>query len=341
MKIAIHDFDESFSTRWVIYCEGYGVSYKLVDCYASNIMEQLEGCDALMWHWHHGDPKAVLFARQLTYSLEAAGKKVFPDSKTCWHFDDKVGQKYLLEAIGVPMVPSYVFYDKASAINWVERTSFPKVFKLRGGAGSSNVMLARTKSDAKRLVSKAFGRGFSQFNRWGRLKDRWINLKSVRGGLLDVLKGCFRVILTPAYAKAMQREKGYAYFQEFIPNNDADVRVIVVGSKAFAIKRMCRDGDFRASGSGEISYERSDIDVRCVQTSFEVSKKINAQCLAYDYVFDENGNPLIIEISYGFAVEAYDPCPGYWDDSLTWHEGSFNPQTWMVELMLEITNKIL
>ena len=87
----------------------------------------MSDCDALMWNWDHTNPKDVLFARQLTYSLETMGKKVFPDSRTCWHFDDKVGQKYLLEAVGAPLVPSYVFYDKDEAIAWTERTEFPKV----------------------------------------------------------------------------------------------------------------------------------------------------------------------------------------------------------------------
>ena len=35
----------------------------------------------------------------MTYALEHKGIKVFPDSKTCWHFDDKVGQKYLFEEL--------------------------------------------------------------------------------------------------------------------------------------------------------------------------------------------------------------------------------------------------
>ena len=42
---------------------------------------------------------------------------------------------------------------------------FPKVFKLRGGAGAANVKLVKSKRDFIKLINKAFGRGFSQFNR--------------------------------------------------------------------------------------------------------------------------------------------------------------------------------
>jgi len=44
---------------------------------------------------------------------------------------------------------------------------------------------------------------------------------------------------------------------------------------------------------------------------------------------------LIVEICYGFAVEPYDACPGYWDEGLNWVEGGFVPQEWMVALLLK------
>ena len=83
-----------------------------------------------------------------------------------------------------------------------------------------------------------------------------------------------------------------------------------------------------------IFYAKDDIDLKCVQISFEINQKIKSQSIAYDFVFDENNNPLIIEISYGYAVEAYDKCPGYWDGKLNWHEEEFNPQEWMVEILI-------
>ncbi|WP_175476654.1 hypothetical protein [Syntrophus gentianae] len=154
IMIGIHQRTGSFSDKWIEYCTIHKIGFKLVNCYDSDIIYQLKDCAGLMWHWAQYDSKAILFARQLTYSLEHIGKKVFPDSKTCWHFDDKAGQKYLLEAIGSPLVKSYIFYDKEKAIEWANETSFPKVFKLRGGAGSVNVKLVTTSREALHLISK-------------------------------------------------------------------------------------------------------------------------------------------------------------------------------------------
>lgn len=332
MKIAIHNFTNSFSERWIKYCEQNCVDYKLVDCYASNIIEQMQDCDGLMWHWNQADPKAVLFGRQLTYSLETMGKKVFPSSSTCWHFDDKVGQKYLLEAIEAPFVQSYCFYDKKDALEWVEKTGFPKVFKLRGGAGALNVKLAHTKNDAKKLIKQAFGKGFSPVASY--TADYKTKLKRAKSlsAVWGKIKRAPEVISKASIAnKVMGKELGYVYFQEFIPNNDSDIRIIVIGDKAFGLKRLCREGDFRASGSGKIIYDKEQIDERCVEIAFETSEKIKAQCLAYDFVFDEKNNPLIVEISYGFTVKAYDDCPGYWDRDINWYEGKFNPQAFMAD----------
>lgn len=327
----------SFSDGWIRYCNDNGIDYKIVNAYESDIIEQVADCDAFMWHHHHGNYIDVLFAKQLLYSLQRVGKKVFPDFNTGWHFDDKVGQKYLLEAVGAPIIPSYVFYTEKDALNWIENTSFPKVFKLRGGAGSSNVKLVKTKNYAKKIVKKAFGKGFPQFGRTDYLKERYKKWKNGKDSFLGVCKGFYRLFFPPEYSKMHGREKGYVYFQEFIKDNKFDIRVVVIGNnKAFGLKRMVRKNDFRASGSGDIIYDKSGIDERCVRVSFDIAKKLGTQSLALDFIFDEGNNPLIVEISYGYSIKAYYKCEGYWTDDMIWHEGNgFDIEGWMVENLIK------
>ncbi len=333
MKIGIHESKGSFSDRWIKYCQDNKISFKLVDCYCTDILKQLSDCDALMWHFNHKGPKESKFAKQLLYSVAASGRKIFPDYNTVWHFDDKVGQKYLLEAIGAPLAPAYVFYSKQEALNWAAQTDYPKVFKLRNGAGSDNIRLVKSKNQAMRLVNKAFGRGFKQYEGWSNLRERYRKYRIGKTTLWDVVKGIIRLAHTTEYSRMTGREIGYVYFQDFIPGNDHDIRVIVMGDKAFAIKRMVRKNDFRASGSGFILYEKEHFNDETIRLAFEVSEKLKVQCMAYDFVY-LNDKPLIVEISYGFAKEGYDSCTGYWDKNLNWHEGKFNPYGWMVEDLL-------
>lgn len=76
--------------------------------------------------------------------------------------------------------------------------------------------------------------------------------------------------------------------QDFIPNNDHDIRVIVIGDKAFAIKRMVRKNDFRASGSGNILYDKLQFNVESFRLAFEINNKLHSQCTAMDFIYQNN-----------------------------------------------------
>lgn len=334
MKIAIHHAQSSFSEKWIDYCDKKNINYKVVNCYENDIISKIEDCDVLMWHFHHASPKDILFAKQFLYSVEASGKKVFPNFKSAWFFDDKIGQKYLLESLKIPTIPSYVFYDRKSAERWTEDVKHPIVFKLRGGAGSVNVKLSKTKKETLKLINKSFTTGFkhSSLVPFKEVYNKYINNKT---NFKSVIKSFLRNFIPTEFSKVNGREIGYIYFQDFIPNNDSDIRVIVIDNKSFAIKRMVRENDFRASGSGNILYDKEIFDLETINLSLNISKNLGTQCLALDFVYNQNKEPLVVEISYGFAISGYDNCPGYWDENLVWHEGKFNPYGWMVDLMIK------
>lgn len=334
MKIAIHHTPNSFSDRWIDYCTRKKINFKIVSCFDNNIVQQLKDCDALLWHHHHEDFMDVISAKKILFSLEHAGIKVFPDFFSSWHFDDKVAQKYLLEAINVPLVPSYVFYDKQKAIMWANKTTYPKVFKLKGGAGSANVKLVKNKHECLRFINKAFGKGFKQFDGVGYFLESIKKYNSGMKSFKQLIKAFGRMIISTKYSKNTFRERGYVYFQDFLKNNDSDIRVIVIGDKAFGLKRMVRKGDFRASGSGDIVYDSSKIDVKCVKMAFDANKNIKSQSIAYDFIFNSENNPLIVEISYAYSTDAYDKCEGYWTEDLQFHKGQFIPQDWIIEQLI-------
>lgn len=172
---------------------------------------------------------------------------------------------------------------------------------------------------------------------WGSLKERWRKFRMGSFPFFEVIKGSVRLFYAPPYARYGSNEVGYAYFQDFIPNNDSDIRIVVIDGKAFGLKRFVREGDFRASGSGKFAFERELFDERCVSIAFQVCDRLTLQVGVFDFVFDEKNNPLIVEISYGYAHEAYDNCLGYWDENLVWHEGKTIKEEWMVDLILNYT----
>ena len=334
--IAIHTKSGAFSNEWVAYCEDNGVTYKQVDCFSSDIIRQLSGCKALLWHWPHHDYRAQLFARQLIASVEAMGLVVFPSAATCWHYDDKVGQKYLLEAIGAPLVPTHVFYDREKAMQWVEQATFPMVWKLRGGAGSQNVKLVKSRIAAQSIIQRSFGSGWKN-SRLSPLRDRLWHFRRDKTltSFMSIGKGAARAIFPHENDLRVTLQRDYVYFQDFIPNNDCDIRVLVIGERAIAIKRMVREGDFRASGSGAIVYDPAQIPQECLHLAFEVTSALKSQSCAFDFVRIKN-KYAIVEISYAFSPAAYKVCDGYWDRSLVWHTAPVTPERFMIQDLLEV-----
>lgn len=339
MKVAIHLNANSFSDRWIKYCIDNNIKYKIVDAFDNDIIDQIKDCDIFLWHHHHSKYKDVLVAKKILFALDHANIKVFPDIKTGWHFDDKVSQKYLLEAIKVPMVPSYVFYDKKEAKQWIKDRNFPIVFKLKGGAGSANVRLIKNEREAFRIIDKAFKDGFPQFDSFSNLKEKISKYKEGKVEFLTVLKAMVRLFITTEFSKKQAPERDYVYFQDFIPNLDSDIRIQVIGNKIFGLKRFVRENDFRASGSGNfIEFNEENIDKEILKIAIEAKNKLQSQCLTLDFIYNKN-QPQIVELSYGFPTEFYDNCIGYWDEDLIWHKANVSPQSWIIESL--IGNEVL
>ncbi len=334
-SVAIHDRPGSFSDRWFERARCLGIQHASVDCLRSTIISELRGHSGLLWHWTHERATDLLIARSIIQAAETMGLRVFPDSATCATFDDKLGQKYLLEAVSAPLAPTHVFFTEDAALEWIETAGFPKVFKLRRGAGSSNVHLVPNAGMARRLVHRAFGKGFSPAAsplqdaslRYARAKARG----DLRGAALRLPRTLF-----DSYRRAsqMDHERGYVYFQEFFPGNAYDTRVTVIGDRAFAFTRNVRKNDFRASGSGSIDYDLSRIRPECVAIALEVAHNIGAQSLAFDFAVDGEQRPHILEISYCYQAKAVYDCPGYWTRTLEWHAGHVWPQDAILDDML-------
>lgn len=309
------------------------IPFKIVDCYSSDIIKQLEECDALLWHFHHKNPKDILFAKQLLYAVQVSGKKTFPDFNTGWHFDDKVGQKYLLESINAPLVSSYVFFSGEEAARWAQSTTYPKVFKLRRGAGSSNVRLIKSKRQAINTINKAFSSGFRLYEPIGGIKERWRRFKEGRSDLRDLFEGVGRFFIKTDFERTMGNEKGYVYFQDFVEDCSFDIRVKVVEKKLWAFKRLVRENDFRASGSSLFLNAPEEIPLELIRTAFEICNKLKINCVAFDFVISNEKKPLLLEMSYAWGYDKYNKSQyqGYWDQDLNWHQCEFNPYGWIIE----------
>lgn len=119
MTLAIHN-GTSWNEKWINYCIKNKIAYLRVNCYETEIINQLKenGITHLMWHFHHSKAKDILMARNVLYAAAKMGIKTFPDFDTCWHFDDKISQKYLLEALDAPF--KFIIHTNSNGKRYVK-----------------------------------------------------------------------------------------------------------------------------------------------------------------------------------------------------------------------------
>lgn len=202
---------------------------------------------------------------------------------------------------------------------WAASAKYPLVLKLTGGAGSVNVKLVKNLEETLVWI----GRLFSQ--RLISLADAQFQPYAAKQRLKNAAKSILRGDKAVFYDDGFEAQSGYAYFQEFLPNNEFDTRVTVIGNRAFAFRRFNRDDDFRASGSGKIDYNPKEISSEFVELAFEVARKLGTQSCAIDGLW-RGKEPVIGEISYTYASWAVQACPGHWDSNMNWHEGHMWPE---------------
>jgi glutathione synthase/RimK-type ligase-like ATP-grasp enzyme len=344
MKVAIHQnkkkFDHStgWDKPWIKYCEENNIPYETVDCFQPDIINNLKEFDCLLWHFNNYSYSDMLFAQSILYSAKQMGLKVFPDFPDAWHFDNKIAETYVLQSVNAPIPQSYIFHLYDNVKQWVNGNGFefPIVAKLKSGSGSHNVKLLQSKNELLSYAKRMFGRGFSPHpSIFYKAKSNYNSSKGNKDLIKSRIKRIPEFYRTYKNARKFPNEKEYAFFQEFIPNNGYDLKIVVVGDKLGFIARHTRKNDFRASGGGDIYFDTSLITKNIIDSAFDTSDKLGFQCMGYDYVVDtKTDKGKIVEMSYGFSHTALLQANGYFDRAGIWHDDPLNAPEEIVRNML-------
>ncbi len=285
--------------------------------------EIVSSIDLIIFHWVYIDRDQQMAESLIPVIEKEIGIKCFPDWSTFWHYNNKIKQYYLLKAHNFPVIESYIFWEKTDAEAWLNDAEYPLVFKLSRGAFSQDVILVKTKVHAQKIINLMFGKGAKSGDLFDADNSWVLNQYKKKRKLAGTLK---QKLLKRHIALKWEIEKGYALFQQFMPENDYTTRITIIGDRAFAFIINNVEGDFRAFDMQQIDFDPANIDVECVNLAFQISKTLGFQCMAYDFLLDENRKPVVCEMGYtSYALDLYN-CTGYWDSSLDWHPGHFWPQ---------------
>lgn len=347
MRILVQRNSGYFFPRWMEYLTKLGAVSVSIDFLSGEPIPRPDTYAGVMWHLSM-EPSILQAVESFLSPIEFyLGKKVFPNYATRWHFENKFSQKYLLESLGAKTPSTFCFWSRECALDWVSSyKDFPLVHKKGRGAGSVNVTLVRSRKHAERLINEAFSpRGTWHQNGYIQISGRK-GLKKLTSILFNHLARLMDSAVHLAYGKMpylprkfWMPEKDCVLFQEFLPGNDFDTRVTIIGNRAFGFRRWNRPGDFRASGGGNLDHCIKGIDPRCIESAFQVSDNAGFQSMAYDFLYNTKGEPVICEISFGYQNIAVYECPGHWDRKLNWSEGHMWPEEAHVLDMLVLTQE--
>ncbi|TQE98978.1 MAG: hypothetical protein FKY71_10970 [Spiribacter salinus] len=296
---------QSYSERWADIASTFDITPVWIDTYAPGAVEAVRSCDAFMWRY---DPslRSRQRAHRFLYAAEfGLNLPVFPSLRTRWHVEDKILQAEVFSAMSIPHPRTWVFRDPDSTEHFIETAEYPFVLKLSSGYRSSNVRLIESRAQARAYAQRLFGDGVFSL------------ASPLTGPVREVLRRGRRTFASlhgrNVDSPADGRELHYGYFlaQEFVDSNDFDVRVTVVGHRAYAFRRFNRPNDFRASGSGLIDWAPEKIDDSMIRAALKLAQRLGAQTVAVDFLEHDN-SPLILELTLTYASWAVNRCPGYW-----------------------------
>jgi glutathione synthase/RimK-type ligase-like ATP-grasp enzyme len=309
--------------------------FEAIDLQRHDWIQRLEAFDAVLWKSSAMGPIAAAHLKEKIYFLEHHLKKVvFPNFATVWHFESKVAQSYIFDRERVATPRTFVSFDVHDAKDSVGSWSLPLVFKRSHGAGSVHVRLVRTVSDAIAQIERTFADQLAHEAR-----------QQTRGGLINQIKLLRKAWMRSRVVDRLLDQERFRpiYWQEFVDGNAADLRITVIGGRyAVGFWRLNRTGDFRASGSGLIDYQRA-VPEDVVRTCIDLSRRMKFDSMAYDILF-KGGEPVVVEMSYGYLDEAVANAPGSFeldgDERLSFVKGGRWPQElWALSLLAALRVK--
>lgn len=298
--------EQSYSEIWKSRIEERGHEAVMVDVDSADFYPSVRSCNGFMWR-----PRPSRIERDKAMSVlnvveQGLGLPVFPCARTRWHFEDKVVQNEMFQALDVPHPSTWIFRDEPSALAFVRSASFPKVIKLASGVQSRNVMLLQSREHAESIIRALFRRGMHRLPRT--TDKRYHELLRRTRRALSALEG--RNPDLPDHRDYFHH--GYVLLQDFVPNNAHDTRIAIIKDRIFGFRRLVRDNDFRASGSGRIQWSPDLIDERMIRIALELNRTLSPQTIALDFVTDAEGAPLVLELTMSYASWILNEAPGYW-----------------------------
>ena len=188
-------------------------------------------------------------------------------------YDEKVRQTELYSDF---LPPTRIYKDIDTALCSVNELKFPIISKSNEGAASSNIRLLETRKDA-------LDEATTVFSEFGLPRHDNRNL-----GLV---------------------QKDYVLWQDFLPGNDNDWRIVLINQKfAWILKRYNRKDLPFASGSGNVKpiKEMNSEIIEILNYSLSFAERFRLNFTGIDLIRDAKGGLKVLETTTGWGKKAFE-----------------------------------
>ncbi len=241
------------------FLENNGFEYEIFNIHAKDWLEKAQSLDVIV-----GFISSELWdlqeMRDKYFFLEKyLQKRTYPSPDHIRLYEDKKLEAYICQCFSLPFADTHISHDKQDALRMAEKLSYPVVSKVVPGSGSAGVELVRNMAQARQIIDQAF---------------------SPNGRTTHM---------------SVFRQKNYVYFQDFVPNDGYDIRIMVVDNWVFGYFRKTPEGDFRASGMNLV--EKRALPGEAMQIALRLNAVVKSPLLVVDLVHGLDGKYHIIEFS--------------------------------------------
>lgn len=179
----------------------------------------------------------------------------------------------------------------------VTPTSSRTVIKRISGAGSAGVSLVDSEPEVVRFLNRTI-LGEMRFKR-----------------LLYILRAFFRL----KFSKWKFKNEYWEYYrprarhikQRFVEGLKGDYKVLVFDRKVFVLRRLNREGDFRASGSGNFEFVEPNQEL--LEFSLSFREQLNSPYVSLDLIDTSDGWSCIEFQCVHFGPYTQIEAPFYWE----------------------------
>ena len=313
---------------WVRACETNNQisSFKIIDLSADDWLIQLQSHKfdlALLRPPGQLELFKRLYDERVFLIANILGICVYPSPQEVFIYENKRFLRDWLNCNGIPHPATFVSFNKSESLAFMKtREEFPLIAKTNIGASGDGVRILKDKKEAFEYVSKAFGKGIG--SRSGPKVFKGSILKKLKKALTK--KDFIKQRVFDYKKTALQKQRGFLLFQEFIPHS-FEWRCVRIGDSFFAHKKIAKNN--KSSGTLIKGYE--PVPESLLNFIREVSNKTNLISVAID-VFESKGSYLVNEVQCFFGQSdpyqmLVDDKPGrylYKNGHWVFEEGMFN-----------------